>query len=835
MSSFFKSKLIAFTTATFFTLSYSPDSVTKAQNNEVLRNYYQQVTEGYEQQLNEVRRQGNKTQEVDILNSTGLAYQYLGNFKQAEQLYQQAWQLAQEIEDFNRQQMIVRNLVSNYSHLGDYKGINFLTEQLEIANISNKKKQQRIFLDSLGHAYLSTTNYPAAIQTYEQNLQLVRELGEREAQADILRNLATAHTGLSKFTISIQLLEEALKIATEINNNNLIQGLMTQLGTAYQFNGNQQRALATFQEALGLAEQAEDATNMWIALRNLGQVYTALEDFEKALTVQQQKLNLSRQTNNIFWEALDLEDLSSTYFWLRDYNQAIELQQSSLEIYQSFARQAQQTSNISEAQAWEKLGFLYWQQGNLTTAEQTLLDSINIYEEQRQQILANGNITGLSSEELSSFTYESSSDIYRILQQILVSQNRSEEALVASEKGRARAYIDFLVSRMAVDPSLQINTEPPNLAKIKQIAQTENSTLVQYTVLYEYGRLYRYRFGKEQPFMKATGLLIWVIEPTGNISFREVNFDRELETLVKNTRTFITTEGRSFRVRKGEKSPLQELHTMLIDPIADLLPKNPQQQVTFIPQDTLFLVPFAALQDAQGTYLIDKHTILTAPSIQVLDLARRMKNKATKGGLNLVVGNPTMPSVETTAGGLRQQLSSLPGAEAEAQQIGQLLGTQPLIGDAATETAVVEKIQDARLIHFATHGLLDDTGGALSSLALAPQGEDDGFLTAVEIANLKLQAELAVLSACDTGRGKITGDGVVGLSRSFINAGTPSVIVSLWAIPDEPTAKLMEAFYQNLDNGVDKATALRAATLTTKQEFPSPRAWAAFTLIGVNK
>ncbi|MEW6495485.1 MAG: CHAT domain-containing protein, partial [Cyanobacteriota bacterium] len=97
---------------------------------------------------------------------------------------------------------------------------------------------------------------------------------------------------------------------------------------------------------------------------------------------------------------------------------------------------------------------------------------------------------------------------------------------------------------------------------------------------------------------------------------------------------------------------------------------------------------------------------------------------------------------------------------------------------------------------------------------------------------LKLNAELVVLSACNTGRGKITGDGVIGLSRSFISAGVPSVIVSLWAVPDAPTAFLMTEFYNNLQNNPDKAIALRQAMLTTMQQHPNPRAWAAFTLIG---
>lgn len=110
------------------------------------------------------------------------------------------------------------------------------------------------------------------------------------------------------------------------------------------------------------------------------------------------------------------------------------------------------------------------------------------------------------------------------------------------------------------------------------------------------------------------------------------------------------------------------------------------------------------------------------------------------------------------------------------------------------------------------------------------------MLTASEILDLKLNAELVVLSACDTGRGRITGDGVIGLSRSLITAGVPSVIVSLWSVPNAPTAELMTEFYRNWpEKKLDKAQALRQAMLTTMKTHPNPKNWAAFTLIGEAK
>ena len=189
----------------------------------------------------------------------------------------------------------------------------------------------------------------------------------------------------------------------------------------------------------------------------------------------------------------------------------------------------------------------------------------------------------------------------------------------------------------------------------------------------------------------------------------------------------------------------------------------------------MFLVPFVALQDKDGKYLIQKHTILTSPAIQVLELTHQQRQKTT-GKDVLVMGNPTMPSVGVPP----VQLPPLEYAEMEAKEIAKLENTTAIIGSNATKAAFKQKLPSARIIHLATHKLLDDADKSIpNAIALAPSGNDDGSLTPAEIVNLQINAELVVLSACDTDRGKITGDGVVGLSRSLITAGASSVIVSL--------------------------------------------------------
>jgi CHAT domain-containing protein len=238
-----------------------------------------------------------------------------------------------------------------------------------------------------------------------------------------------------------------------------------------------------------------------------------------------------------------------------------------------------------------------------------------------------------------------------------------------------------------------------------------------------------------------------------------------------------------------------------------------------------------ALQDKDGKYLIEKHTILTAPAIQVLDLTHQQRQRVT-GKDVLVMGNPTMPKVGIPP----VQLPPLKGAEKEAVTIAGFFKTKAITGKDATKAAFKQKLSSAKIIHLATHGLLDDADKSIpSALAFAPSPQDDGLLKPEEIVDLKINAELVVLSACDTGRGKITGDGVIGLSRSLIIAGAPSVIVSLWSVPDSPTSELMTEFYQQWPRNVDKAAVLRSTMLNTMKKYPNPAYWAAFTLIGESK
>lgn len=469
--------------------------------------------------------------------------------------------------------------------------------------------------------------------------------------------------------------------------------------------------------------------------------------------------------------------------------------------------------------------------------------------------------------------------VYRLMLRVLVAQGKTEEALVWLERLRGRSLLELVVSQA----SGQAVAEAPTLAALKQVARDRNITIVSYANLGNEARI----FGDEPEADDVVG--IWVLSPDGRVSFKQVS----LAEIPELGSTSLVTAAQALRgsvtaAINGNPGPrLKAFDRLLIAPIADRL--DARRTLVLVPQGPLFQVPFAALQDSEGRSLIARQTIAVVPSIQVLGALG--KSTGAVGGPALVAGNPvSMPTLPASGTRAAEALAPLPGAESEAEVIGRLLNTPPLLKAAASKAAILQDLAGKHLLHFATHGILDldanlnefglarqadaptarqsgvvvnagrviigansggnsvriggtEAGVSLANqrvvvptvpgmLAFAPSGGDDGLWRSTEIARLSLSARLVVLSACNTGRGRVANDGVIGLARSFMVAGVPTVVASLWKVPDEPTKDLMVAFYGHLKENKSAALSLQQAMLEMQQKYPNPRDWASFVVTG---
>ena len=237
--------------------------------------------------------------------------------------------------------------------------------------------------------------------------------------------------------------------------------------------------------------------------------------------------------------------------------------------------------------------------------------------------------------------------------------------------------------------------------------------------------------------------------------------------------------------------------------------------------------PYAILQPfGDDTLLIDRLSLSIAPSLGDLEQALEPWDLELSAQSPLIVGNPKLPESNNWA------VPPLAGAEQEAQAVAKLMNAVPLLGTDATKTEIVLKASQSSFLYFATHGFADSqnplSGGFLM---LSARQLEQGWWTAREIQRSKLNAEIVVLSACQTGLGKVHNAGIIGLSRAFQIAGVPRVVMSLWTVDDEATSQLMQAFVKYLATHIP-AQALRQAMLEVRQNYPDPAKWASFVLFG---
>ena len=803
--------------------------------------------------------------------------------------------IARAIGDRQWEAASLGNLGNAYYSLGEYKrAINYHNQSLAIARAIGDRPQEAKSLSNLGLAYGSSGEYKRAIYYLSQTLAFKRAIGDRQWEAASLGNLGLVYGSSGEYKRAIYYHNQSLAIARAIGDRPQEAKSLGNLGLAYHSLGDYKRAINYHTRSWAIARAIGDRAGEAASLGNLGNASDSLGKYIWAIDDYNKSWAIERAIGDRGGEAKSLGNLGLAYDSLGEYKRAIDYYNQSLAIARAIEDRGGQANSL------KNLGYTYLHSGNPKAAEEDLYKALAVHESIRKDLGSN--------DAFKISIFETQSNSYHLLQQALVVQDRTTEALLISERGRARAFVELLTSE--ISPNSQSESPPPpKIEEIKQIAKIQNSTLVEYSIIYK-----RFKAGGKPQDNESneSELYIWVIKPTGEVTFRKTDLKPLLqqqnislkdkvvqarESIFKGAS--IASRGNNIPLSPGDRvklngdlptweswevlsvnpqkqtitvwlpsggtgtksdrpitdvvekvtnsasanaksSQLQELYQLLIKPIADLLPKEETARVIFIPQDALFLVPFPALQDSSGQYLIDKHTILTAPSIEVLDSTHKLRQRVPGSAKDiLVVGNPIMPKVSSKPGEPPKQLDPLPGAEKEALAVAWFWKTKALIGNQATEDTVLSKLPSARIVHLATHGWFDTIQGLGSWIALAPSANSDGLLKAEDIYNLyaqsqtsPLSAELVVLSACDTGQGRLTGDGVIGLSRSIIAAGVPSVIVSLWSIPDAPTAELMTEFYQNLQRQPDKAQALRQAMLTTKKKHPNPAEWAAFTLIG---
>ena len=306
-------------------------------------------------------------------------------------------------------------------------------------------------------------------------------------------------------------------------------------------------------------------------------------------------------------------------------------------------------------------------------------------------------------------------------------------------------------------------------------------------------------------FVTPEKTLLWVIDKDRSVSLSLPISQKELVGKVNTLRQALSELKPLEHFRRGVS---QDLYKLLIEPA---LSRIRGKELIIVPHDVLHYLPFHALDSPQGRYLIEEYSLSYLSSAGLLQFTiakRRAKGDLSavlaQAGKVLAFGNPDLGDPQM----------NLRFAELEAREVQRLYPQSTvLLKKEATEEKGKALSPQHDILHFATHAELDENDPLSSAVLLAKEGKEDGRLEVREIFGMDLKANLVVLSGCETGLGKLsTGDELVGLTRAFIYAGTPSVVASLWKVDDSSTAHLMSSFYRNLKT-MTKAEALRQAQL----------------------
>jgi CHAT domain-containing protein/Flp pilus assembly protein TadD len=684
----------------------------------------------------------------------------------------------------------------------------------------------------VGFNYLINKKYIEAVENLEKSLALCenKKLDNLIIRERALNAISVAYAILGDYEKLKKYAEKHLEIANQLYDPSAATIALVRIAGFYFDQGDYKTAELKLLEAVSRSKNIAPNTG-GAALSALGQTYLAMGKIKEAIAYLEEALKIEDPEVR----SSTLEGLGQAYIVQGNYKKAI----SFLEENRMIAKKYQGLFDVSiEANALNNLGYAFFKAGDLSKAEDSLRKAVVLWESQRNMLVSNNLYSDplenrpLKVDLFKVSIFELQALSYGTLQKVLFLQGKPENALEVAEQGRSRAFADLLAQRLSPQAVEQITSKAPNIKQIREIAKIQNATLVEYSLIDSSP-------GFATPGkIQAKELLVWVIQPTGEVALCRVDLkdlqqqNTSFADLVYDTKKSILTE--QFNPGNDSSPQLKQLHQLLIEPIARLLPKDSNARVIIIPHRELFLVPFSALLDADGKYFIEKHTISIAPSIQILDSTHQLaiQNRGLAKD-NLIVGNPTFKKES------EQPLQQLPNEEIQAQEIATLFNTKAIVRDRATKANIVQQMPKARIIHLGTHAKADDKEGLKSWIALASSANDDGFLTAEEIfrlfrlpQGLPLHAELVVLSACQTAQGKNTGDGVIGLSRSLIAAGVPSAIISLWSVEGNSSIDLIKAFYKNFQQNPDKAQALSNAMRSTMKKYPQPGDWAVFTLIG---
>jgi CHAT domain-containing protein len=848
----------------------------------------------YESALTLLNKLPDPKSQIRAMVGLGYALVELSEMDKALSSYQKAVALSQSTGDRRLEAISLRALGNFRTLLGDkQEALTTLSHSLNaIEGIDDFPTKADVF-GGLGYLYDGLGEKDLALDYYGRALAIFQRMNHRWGIAEVQMVIGGIHFSARDYSKALSCFTEALTIFQALTMPRYEAWMLRGIGLIYDAQGDKNKALQYFRNSLSVLKPGQDQRYTAQTYNCIGRTYESLKDWKTAIGYYLQALELSRIAVDGGGEATTLYNLAHVELARGNLETARTHAEAALKITESlrtkvkshelqatyFGTTHQQFTLYTEilmrlhsarpGSGFDTMAFEASERGRA----RTLLEAIA---ESRLGIKKDADVALLRRERELQLQLNAATE-----QRIQVAHHTSEAAeLERKLRELTTAYQQIQGQIRTASPryAALVQPAPLTLEKIQRDVLTADTLLLTYAL------------GEERSFL-------WLVTPDSMKSFelpaRTVIEDaaRRVYGLLTERNKALkgeTAEQRLLRVRRGDQQYAEaagKLSEMLFGRVE---PELRQKRLVIVADGALQYVPFGALpaprSEAAAKFvpLIVDHEIVSLPSVSVLALMREevegrkpgrkliavladpvftendervlaVRGLDKKAGMSLAANRtrsidsqpPDAPAralrgFDLLDGGIAR----LPFSRREADAIMAFVpageGMLAVGFRASRATAVSEELAQYRYIHFATHGLLNSEHPELSGILLSAFDESgkrqNGFLQLHEVYNLRLSADLVVLSACQTALGRdIRGEGLVGLTRGFMYAGVPRVLASLWQVDDAATADLMREFYKAmLTEGMRPAEALRIAQVRMSQQtqWNSPYYWAAFTLQG---
>ncbi|HVG18874.1 MAG TPA: CHAT domain-containing protein [Blastocatellia bacterium] len=840
--------------------------------------------EHYHKALSMWRELNDRGGEALALLNQGYVYSDSGEMQKAFDCYNQALSIWQSRDERRWQGITFTALGRLYSRLGETQhALDLFKRAKEIIEVVGDQIEEGRILSGLAFIYYHLDEKQQALDYYNQALRLYERVGYRGAQANMINSIGNVYYSTQDYEKALEYFEQNLSLSLAMNDKREQSNALKGIGMVYEARGNRGKALSYYARALPFYQSERDLRAEADTLRIIGQIHEGSGQKQRAFYYYNKALSRSRAAEYRFGEASTLynmarverdlgklaeararmetaletveslrtkvvdQDLRNSYFASvrRHYELYIDL------LMQLHGRRPDAAFDVAAYEASEK------------ARARSMLETLTA-----ARIGVNQKVDPALLERERSLRQELNDKASQRMRLSDAGRATEEAAAIGREiddLARQHHELEARIRVASLNYAALIQTRPLNLKTIQEQAIDDDTLLLQYSL------------GEARSYL-------WAVTKTEISSYELPGRDR-VESLANQVRNILTAPqivgGESFEQRKARliesemkyRRDASSLSNMLLGPVAGRLENR---RLIIIADGALQYTSFSALPDPESDNnnpvpLIVRHEITAQPSASTLAALRNDSwKRLPASNLLIVFADPVFEkddsrlgsgggavAVAARQGGDREVYRALRGVGSlqEGQHIPRLFASRDeaeavmaaapsglkAVGFEANKTrATSPELKRYRIIHFATHGILDSENPDLSGLVLSLFDKDgqpqDGYLRLNDIYNLELPSDLVVLSACNTGLGKqIKGEGMIGLTRGFMYAGASRVMASLWKVDDEATAQLIKYFYQEmLAKKKSPAEALRRAQIAmwSQDRWRSPYFWAAFVLQG---